>query len=310
VMFHDSRGMIVSPIGLTILLAGFGSAPCASARAQSAAPAAQACHEEQDPVQDGGPARGNRPRPDRRPRGEGPPGGAIESLIRPAPGDARPVSPDEQEALWEFARRELPGPMVRHMQRLQQRDPAAFQERFARQMAPRLRWLRRVFARDPELGRAFVAHTRLMHDARRLAEQLRRPADDWAEHARAHDSLRSLVAESLRIEVRILRTQAHVRRETREQEIELGLASVTADEADLMDWPPDVRDVVAQWTHAADEDERVRLREILRGLVARRVDNDIIWLEQRAERLEREGAQEVDLRVRRLVEDARPGMER
>lgn len=257
--------------------------------------------------------RANRPDQDRPERGHGdrPPRDLGRGLgpfplglpLPPSPEDEGPLRPGEVEELLEFARQKMPD-MYRVMKRMRDRNPAEFDQRFEPR-APRVRFLKRIFERNPRLGNLIARHALNQKDIiearNRLVRRPKAPPDRPAvQYIRAH------VANSVRGEVEIFRELAQMLADNREGEIDRWVERMLAPDFDPLAQPPRFRDLLDD-IRAANDDARPALEARLREQVAQRIDEVIHGLRRRADRMSANEREEVDERLRRILEGGPPG---
>jgi hypothetical protein len=227
------------------------------------------------------------------------PGG---DLFRPLPEDEGPLTPGEKQELTSFLRARVPS-AHRWLQELRRRDPEAFDERL-REAAPRLRQLRRVFERDPELGRKFIRHAQnleRLQRARRVWPRTER-ASERRERIRA--AVRRLIAQNLRIEALVLDDRLRQLQEQREQRIDAWVSRLRSDEINLAGEPEEVRELVRRWRGASGQKRRAELEAELRRMCGERFDREIKRLRRRAELVRESAVEEVDRRLNGWIKRA------
>jgi len=220
-------------------------------------------------------------------------------LLRPSPEDQGPLRPGEEDELLAFAREHMPR-FYQLMDGARQRAPERFRERLA-EHAPRLRHLKRVFEYSPRVGRSIQAHAENLLKIHRAARMLRTAAPESPERARALQSIRSLVAENVRLEADALEALADGLEARRDARVEERVAYLTGDQADLSAEPEKLRLLVAAVQSAPPGSERDAAREKLRGAVAAQLDEELATLRQRATDMQTSADQEVDERMQRLT---------
>jgi len=228
----------------------------------------------------------------------------IERLFPPEPGDHAPLRPGEAAELMDFAARELPG-IARLLERIERRDAALYEARLA-EVAPRLRQLQRVFARDVALGRAIVQHMATMRQVRDAQHAWHWADLPEARRAAVRQELRERLAQSLRIEAVILERHVALLDADRPARIEATLERLTRDDAVRPAVPPELRELLTQWRAAPDEAARAATREALRERVAARVDQETAGLRERLAELRGTPEQEVDRRLELLLREPPP----
>lgn len=218
-------------------------------------------------------------------------------LFEPLPEDYRPLEPRERTELQNFIRRYAPE-LHHQLRRLKRRNPELFEQRL-REATPRLRALKRVCERNPDLGRAIL---RFAENRQRL-DRLRRA---WRANQasgtrqRIRQAVRSLMADNLKIEIMVLSDRAGELERQREQRIEFQLQRLLDERTDLSEYPQRVRKLVEQARTAQDPDQRQQAIARLRQTVEHRLDSDIQRLRRRAEQMRRNAPDEVDKRSRRF----------
>jgi hypothetical protein len=240
------------------------------------------------------------PRPPGGPEFGGFPGA---ELLRPLPEDEGPLQPGEADELFEFARRNVPF-VHRALRRMEDLAPDEFEHRLQR-AAPRLRQLKRIFDRNPQLGERIVRFAenqqRIRFAKRNWDEGERSPAL----RQRLTQEIRPLFAENLRIEQDVLRERLDDLTARREVQIDREVERLTADGFDPADVPADVRELLRKYRDAATESELDAARRELRRVGENRIDSEISMLRERVNRVRNDAAREVDRRVGRFF-DAPP----
>jgi len=226
------------------------------------------------------------------------------NLFRPLPEDEGPLTADERIELMDFLRTHVPK-VHGWLEELRERDRAAFDERL-QAAAPRLRQLRRIFERDPQLGQNLVRYSENKHRIWR-AQWVWRKNDDPEERRQILASVRRWTAQNLRIEALVLDDRVRQLVEQRDERID---AVVTRWQADDFDWAgesDEVRELVGAWRAAQTDDEREALADELRQISSERTDRDVARLRDRAARLRENAVDEVDRRMQRWTEQAERG---
>lgn len=262
-------------------------------------------------------------RPERRPRAGGgrcgqPPGGERRPglrlghfpgghLFRPLPEDQGPLTPDEQRELVSFLRKHAPNMHLR-LREIRARDPAAFDEHL-QDAAPRLRVLRRIFARDPQLGRNVLRHAENLRRIHRARRAWRKSEPDPQARRRIYAAIRRMTAENVRIETAVLDDQALELERQRDGRIEAEFERLVSADADLAEEPPEVRELVERLQAAQEDEDLEWLYDKLRQICSERMDREVARLRNRAERLRTNAVGEVDRRLQRLtrLDEREPG---
>lgn len=224
-------------------------------------------------------------------------------LFEPLPEDRGPLEPGEEETLLAFARTNLPRMYSKALDDLRQRDPERFRERLA-QEAPRLRRLQRIHEQSPAIGTLIRTHAQLMFEIGRLRRTLAEQPPDSALYASARQELRERVAESVGLEIEALRAFTDVAEQQRDARVAAWVDHVLSGDSDLSIVPERIRDLVVTYHAAEDEAARADSRARLAELVQRQVGTELAGLRERIALMEEKRAEEVDLRMERLEQDA------
>jgi hypothetical protein len=298
---NDARRMLalLSTVAALLACVGYATAPAVA--------------QEREPTASRRPSEGrDRPHGDRRgpgQRGERRPGlrfgylpGA--NLFRPLPEDEGPLTAEERVELMDFLHTHVPK-VHGWLEQLRERDPAAFDERL-QAAAPRLRQLRRIFERDPQLGQNLVRYSENKHHIWRAQWAWRRSADP-EERRQILDSVRRWTAENLRIETAVLEDRANELERQREERVAAEVARWQSDDFDWAGESEEVRELVGAWRAAETDDDRAALAGELRRISSERIDHDITRLRDRAARSRENAVDEVDRRMQRWAELAERG---
>ncbi len=279
-----------------IAWAGYVAAPAA---AQERAPAASR-QQPEDRHRPHGDRRGPGQRGERRPglRFGYLPGA---NLFRPLPEDEGPLTAEERIELMDFLRTHVPK-VHGWLEQLREHDPAAFDERL-QGAAPRLRQLRRIFERDPQLGQNLVRYSENKHRVWRAQWAWRR-SEDPEERRQILDSVRRWTAQNLRIETAVLEDRAEELEQQREERIEAEVARWQSDDFDWAGESQEVRELAGAWRAAETDDERAALADELRRISSERIDREVARLRGRAVQLRENAVDEVDQRMQRWVAQA------
>ncbi|MFQ5805036.1 MAG: hypothetical protein ACE5I3_01160 [Phycisphaerae bacterium] len=252
-------------------------------------------------------ARADRGQPGRR--GERRPGLRVGRLLgghllQRLPEDEGPLTPDQEVELMDFVRAHVPE-VHRSLEQLRERDPAAFEQRL-QDAAPRLRQLRRIFERDPELGANLVRYSENLHRIRR-ARWAWRNSEEPEARRRLRAAVRRMLAQNLRIEVAVLEDQAQQLEQQRDERVDAAVERWQSDDIDVAGESEELREVVRTWRAAQTDEERQALAGELRRISSERVDRRIARLRNRAARLRENAVEEVDRRMQRWTEHAERG---
>ncbi len=218
------------------------------------------------------------------------------------PRDHGPLRPGEEEELLAFAQERLPH-IHKALEGLRRRNPGRFRARLE-EHAPRLRHLRRVYQRNPEIGGIMQKLAENEFRIRRGLHTLRREPPDSALFDAARQKTRELVADNVRLEIDVLTAYVGMLENERAERIENRVVDLIGAEADLAVASPRVREFVDAYHAAVGEAEREGARERIRQGVNRQLDAEIEALHQRIERMREKVPEEVDRRLERHLEAA------
>ncbi len=229
----------------------------------------------------------------------------MRGLFRIEPEDEGPLQPGEAEELLEFAREHAPR-LHRAMTALRERSPERFAERMTTH-APRLRHLRRVWARNPRLGAIIQTYAENLIEIERGARALRKTPADSPTYERDLQALRDLIADNLRRESDALEALAEHLDAQRATRVAERVTQLTTAGADLSTEPEKVRDLVATYLAAAGDAERNAAREKLEAAVTHQLTTESAALRERAARQREHAPEEVDRRVEHALAPGPPG---
>ncbi len=229
--------------------------------------------------------------------------GLVRGLFRAAPEDEGPLQPGEAEELLAFAEQHAPR-VYQLMSELRQRDPQQFQEKMAFH-APRLRHLRRIYERSPPMGAIVQAYANdlalIEHRARDLRE-LHSGLPDSGSYLADLGELRRWVTKNVDRECEALELMADEIEAQRDERIEKRVAYLTGEEPDLATEPEELRTLITAFHSTATDAERATLRDKIQSAAARQVKAETTALRLRAARLREDVAQEVERRVKQLLQ--------
>lgn len=226
----------------------------------------------------------------------------LANVFRPLPEDHGPLTATEQREALRFLRRCVPH-VHRELMKLRRRDPVSFGQRLE-DAAPRLRQLRRIFERDPELGRNIIQHAENLQRMRRARMAWRDSAEKPELRPRIHALVRRLAAQNLRIEAAVLDDRLRQLSEQRENRIDAWLQRLQADELQRAGEPPEIRDLIDRWSATRSDEERRAIAAQLRQLGTERLDREVSHLRRRLARMRENAGAEVDRRVERWLRQA------
>ncbi len=219
-------------------------------------------------------------------------------VFQPRPEDHGPLREGEEQELRDFVRDQFPG-LHQLLDRVEQRSPREFRRSFHR-LVPRLRQLRRIHQRNPELAQLIGQHAEHMVRAGLLRRAWRHADDEQRENI--EHQIRGEIAATVRVEVQVLKHLADHLEATRDERIAERVAALTAADADLSPEPQPVRERVGALQMATGAARRLELETELVELLGRQLDEKIAALRQRAREMKAGAPAEVDKRMRRLKE--------
>lgn len=221
--------------------------------------------------------------------------------------DFGPLRPGEDAELLEFAEAEVPEAFLR-LDRIRRNEPGQFRQRL-RDAAPRLRFLRRVFQRNPDLGRVLVQHIDTSLAIQRLVRtfQARRNAANPRENARELQELRRRLRPHVqaRFELEERALDLHVTElvATREARAGRRVQALLAPDADLSDVVDDVRLLAEQYRSADDPAARACLEVQISDRVLQQLDAEIGALRERLARSREDRDARIEHYIRRRLRE-------
>ena len=138
-------------------------------------------------------------------------------LFRPSPEDFAPLTKEEREELMTFLQEHVSG-LHAALEKLREGDPAAFEQKM-NEAAPRLRQLRRIFERNPELGQLVLEHSDNMKRIHRGWRAWRGAEGDKEQRDKLWGQIRRMVAQNLRIEIQVAEDRASEIEQQREERV-------------------------------------------------------------------------------------------
>jgi hypothetical protein len=229
-------------------------------------------------------------------------------LFVPRPQDWEPLSDAEREKLIQFAREKLPL-LGQRLDRADDSDEVSFNRRFARDIAPHLRMLQRVYAEDAAMGELYRRHVEAFFRVQVLRIALRRAGDREGGRQRIEQDARRLFAEMVEVERAVIDRTLKKTAHQSDSEISARLeALLTGDEA--LDQSPPVRSAIRAYRAATTDEEKAERREIVRQRLAKEAEIEREGLQRMLDRLIDDGEEEVDRRVERLLNSADRPMRR
>lgn len=223
-------------------------------------------------------------------------------MFQPLPEDEGPLSQAEQRELEKFVKKHAP--LIHDkLRQLRKRNPNVFQQRM-QEAAPRLRMLRRVFQRDPRLGRMIVRYAENRQRFGRARQALRDAGDDPQARRRIAAAVRRMMAEDLRIEATVLDDRAKMMEEQRDARIESEYQRLVSPDLDLAAEAPEARELIQRLRGAETDEQREALADELWWVATDRTDREVETMRARVTRMRTHAAEEVDRRVRRFAAQA------
>jgi hypothetical protein len=218
-------------------------------------------------------------------------------IFQTLPADRGPLTPGEQEELLEFARERLPR-LYELLSRIRQHHPERFQMAIE-EHAPRLRHLKRIYERSPELGDVVRRHAQNMLETQRLVRELRRTRA--GEESPQHDTLRNMVLENIALEAEALGVLADELNSQRERLINQRVMELTEQDAEGSGLPDPLRLLLDEYRATPDESQRESIRARMRVMVGRHLAMASDRLRDRAARMRTDQESEADRQVERLL---------
>lgn len=247
------------------------------------------------------PQRGSRPQHgdrDGRPREHQGGGYWGRQIFQPSEEDRGPLREGEEQELRDFLSSELPR-LHRLLEHVEDRSPRAFQRSLHR-LLPRLRQLRRIHQRDPELAKLIGQHAEHLFRAGMLRRAWHH-ADADARPDLEH-RVRGEIAATVRVESAVLDHWANHLEATRAERIAQRVAALTADDADLASEPQPVRKLVDELRLADDAARRLELEAELAQIVGQQLEHEIAGLRARAKAMKAGAREEVDRHMQHWLE--------
>lgn len=241
------------------------------------------------PMRDGG----------HHPAGDGAHDLLLKEIFPPDPSLREPLDEAGMAALKAFVKEQMPR-LYRVMERLEQRDPDAFRRRI-REVGPRLRHLQAIYEQEPEVGQLVIEHVQHTKQLRDLHHRLHANSERPLLKARMTRQIRRLIEESVKIEGRIVAWHLERFKAGRDARVEEMLERLLYGEIDPRRLPPEVQDLLDEWTLASDE-RRTEIEVALRLRAEQRVSDELARWERRAETLAERPEQIVDRRVRFVMQ--------
>lgn len=226
-------------------------------------------------------------------------------LFRPLPEDQGPLTPEEQQQLLEFIGQHAPE-LYGSLERLRTKNPNAFEQRLQKAL-PHLRRLRRIFERDPELGRSVMRHSENVQRLRRARRAWLDSVADRAARRGIEDVMRRTVAENVAIETAVLEDQVRELDLRRDARIAAEFERLMSEDIDLASEPPEIRELLRRLHDAQWKGELEWLEDDLWLVCAARMDREVRALQGRVERMRADTAAEVDRRIKQLTSPAESG---
>ena len=218
-------------------------------------------------------------------------------LFRPSPEDFAPLTDEERDELMAFLEEHLSS-LHTALENLRDSDSVAFEQKME-EAAPRLRQLRRIFERDPELGQRVLEHSENMRRMRRGWRAWRGAKDDQEKREKLWTQIRRMAAQNLRIELQVMEDRVREIEEQRDERIAADVERLLSDEVLSAGEPERVREIIDQY-HAAETDEqRAEQRAKLEEFCGKRIDREVTSLRERIQQMRQDASAEVDRRMER-----------
>lgn len=219
----------------------------------------------------------------------------------PSEADRGPLSQEEEAELLEFARQHMPR-WHRALRDAQGRNPRLFRKK-VNEFAPRIRFIRRLHAKNPELAKKFVRRVETEHRLRRMRFAFAKSNDEQRRRLIIR-AARPLVTRMIDTGLEIMGMRLEALRESRDADVESELARLSAPDADLVGDPPFLRELIAD-LREADGDQRTELEHELRDKTADHIDDRINGFARRLEERRTRREQATDRRMRELFRPRR-----
>jgi hypothetical protein len=231
-----------------------------------------------------------------------------ENPFYPSQEDFGPLREGEEQELLEFAQEKMPR-AYQLLSRLRDRDPQRYQAHLER-FAARVRHLRRIFEQDAELGQIIIRHSRNLFELQRARRAWQRGRGDPGRQGRLLRGMRERLAENVELEAQALERWVAIRDRMRDQDIQRKLMRLArADPVELAREPSEIREALATWQDAPDDEQRAQAQAELESLLAEHIDAELARLREQAAGLLTDAPVLVDRRMRELLErtDGPPG---
>ncbi len=254
--------------------------------------------DDRPPRRPGGPDRPRLPLRDRDGRDEDGLGFGFDRRFGPTESDFAPLRPGEEGALLDFVARHAP-PVFQNLQRLKDGGPQEFRDA-VEDLAPRLRFLRRLHAENPQLARGVLQLAEVQQRLRRLRREFQSAGP--AARPRLVHAARQELGEQVRLQQQVMRMRAADLVEHRDRYLASDLRRLTQPDADLTGEPDDVAGLARQHATATAE-ARAAIADDLREALARRLDGEVAEMQRAAQRRRERAPAEIERRLRAMFGD-------
>lgn len=231
----------------------------------------------------------------------------IFGLAQLEPEDRGPVRDElERDQLLAFAGEKFPR-VARLLSRAQKARPVEFERRL-NEMAPRLRQIRRVYSENPKLGDLFRDMTQNFWELRPLIREARSLPADAPRRNELLAKIRPVVAENIQLECDALVERADSFDRRRGAVATRRFNAFVDPATSLNDVPIEFADLVVRFRKETDPAAKARIEADLRQSLDDFLDEEIALMRERAARKRAAGDDEVNARIRILLEP--PGGDR
>lgn len=215
-------------------------------------------------------------------------------FIRPQPQDNRPVADDEEGPLLTFARDHFPR-AYRVLITMKERRDEAYRRRL-NEFAPRLRHLRRLYERSPEIGNVVSKLMTNFLEAQPLLRKFRSLPSNSPDRAATLDKLRGLIGQNVQLESQVAELKAADLQARRVNIINRRFIHMMTEPGP----PAEFADLVKAIRECKESDARSKLETELKSSLGDFLDEEISLLRERSRRLKNDENEEIEARVRRL----------
>lgn len=215
----------------------------------------------------------------------------------PNEADFGPLRPGEERALLDFVARHAP-PVFQNLQRLKDGGPQEFRDA-VEEIAPRLRFLRRLHAENPQLARGILQLAEVQQRLRRLRREFQAAP---GARPRLVQAARQELGEAVRLQQQVMRLRAEDLVEHRERYLSSDFDRLTQPDAELTGEPEAIAALVRRHASATDE-TRAGIADELRQALGRRLDDEIADMQRATQRRRERAPAEIERRLRAMFGD-------